>query len=128
MAERVSTLPSHSLHISDLSLTPCSVDSVAEATYSGVPQIILPVWYDLYTLALRAEWLGNGIYANKGVEPNLSGPLLADAIVRTLRNHEGEEGHRIKIRAKELARICRRERGDRKAAEAIVAAAQGGIE
>jgi hypothetical protein len=90
-----------------------------------VPSIILPVWFDLYTLALRAEWLGNGIYANKGVEPYIDGPLFADAIVRTLRDREDEEGYQMKMKATELAKICKKERGDRKAGEAIVAAAMG---
>jgi UDP:flavonoid glycosyltransferase YjiC (YdhE family) len=100
------------------------LDSLIEATYSGVPSIILPVWFDLYTLALRTEWLGNGIYANKGVEPYIDGSLLADAIVRTLKDREGEEGYRIKFKAEELARVCKHaERGDMKAAEAIIAAA-----
>jgi UDP:flavonoid glycosyltransferase YjiC (YdhE family) len=106
-------------------MQPCPSDSLIEAIHSGVPSIILPVWFDLYTLAIRTEWLGNGIYANKGVEPHLDGPLFADAIVRTLKDREGEEGYRIKMKAAELARICRRERGDKKAGEAIIAAALG---
>jgi UDP:flavonoid glycosyltransferase YjiC (YdhE family) len=100
-------------------------DSVIEAAYAGVPQIVIPAWFDLYTLAVRTEWLGHGIYANKGFEPNIDGPLLCDAIVRTLRDEEGEEGNRIKIRADEIGKICRKERGDRKAADAIIAAAEG---
>jgi hypothetical protein len=44
--------------------------------------------------------------------------------VRTLKDREGEEGYRIKFRAEELARVCKHaDRGDMKAAEAIIAAA-----
>lgn len=96
-----------------------------EAMYAGRPHLILAAWFDLYTLATRAEWLGCGLQANKGVEPAISGPLLADALVTVLRDREGEEGARIKKRAEEVGRLCREERGDQVAAEAIVQVALG---
>jgi UDP:flavonoid glycosyltransferase YjiC (YdhE family) len=101
-------------------------DSLIEATYAGVPQIILPAWFDLYTLAMRTEWLGYGISGNKGSEPELNAEKFADALVRLLRDKPGEEGERIRERAGEIGRMCRKERGDRKAADAILRVARGG--
>jgi UDP:flavonoid glycosyltransferase YjiC (YdhE family) len=100
-------------------------DSIIEATYAGVPQAILPAWIDLYTLSVRTEWLGCGVRANKGAEPGIDGPQLADTLVRLLRDGEGEEGWRIKKKAVELGTMCRRVRGDRRAADAILKAAEG---
>lgn len=74
---------------------------------------------------MRAEWLGTGIYANRGAEPNIDAPQLADALVRVLRDKEGEEGYRIRKKADETGRMCRRERGDRRAADAILKTARG---
>jgi UDP:flavonoid glycosyltransferase YjiC (YdhE family) len=91
----------------------------------GVPQVILPVWFDLYGYAVRAEWLGIGIYANRGAEPTIDAPQLADALVRVLRDKEAEEGGRIRAKAGEVGRMCRRGRGDRRAADAILRAARG---
>jgi UDP:flavonoid glycosyltransferase YjiC (YdhE family) len=113
---------------SDDKVTQNALDSVIEAMYAGRPHLILAAWFDLYTLAARAEWLGCGLQANKGVEPSISGPLLADALVTVLRDREGEEGARIKSRAEELGRLCRVKRGDQVAAEAIVQAALGSRE
>jgi UDP:flavonoid glycosyltransferase YjiC (YdhE family) len=83
--------------------------------------VILPAWLDLYTLAVRTEWLGCGIRANKGAEPGIDGAQLANALVQLL----SEDGTRIRERAGEVGRMCRRERGDRRAADAILRAAKG---
>jgi predicted RNase H-like nuclease (RuvC/YqgF family) len=85
----------------------------------------LPQWYDTYTLGVRVETLEHGIYANKGCEPDLDATQLADAVVRVLRDREGEEGHHIRMRARELARLCQARRGDVVAADAILAVASG---
>lgn len=95
-------------------------DSIIEAMYAGCPHLLLAAWYDLYTLSARAEWLGCGLQANNGVEPAISGPLLADALVLAL---DSEEGDRMKRRADDLGRLCRERRGDQLAAEAILHAA-----
>jgi UDP:flavonoid glycosyltransferase YjiC (YdhE family) len=89
-----------------------------------VPQIVLPAWYDLYTLAVRVETLGHGIYANKGYEPTINCQQLTHAIVRVLQDRRGEEGHRIKARCVELARGCLGRRGDKHAGDVIIAAAK----
>jgi hypothetical protein len=83
------------------------------------------MWFDLYTLSVRVESLGHGIYANKGHEPGFHAGQLADAIVRILCNRPGEEGHSIKMKALEIAKPCRALRGDQRAADVVLAAAQG---
>ena len=37
----------------------------------GVPQVILPLWFDTYNIAVSAEHLSIGIYANRGVAPHV---------------------------------------------------------
>jgi hypothetical protein len=76
-------------------------------------------------LAVRTEALGHGIYANKGAPMRIDGPQLANALLRVLCDAPGEEGAALKTRAAELATLCRRERGDLRAADAMLAAARG---
>ena len=83
------------------------------------------MWFDLYSLATRTEWLGHGIYANRGVEPGIDGQLLADALVRVLDDAPGSEGHRIRSKAAAIAEILQRTGGPKVAAEAVVNLALG---
>jgi UDP:flavonoid glycosyltransferase YjiC (YdhE family) len=83
------------------------------------------MWYDLYTIAVRVEALGHGIFANRGHETEIEPALLADALVRVLCDHDGEEGSRIRNKAKELGKLCRGARGDLKAADVIFKLASG---
>ena len=71
---------------------------------AGVLQIILPQWLDLYEYAVRTEWLGHGIYANKGHPARIDAFQLSDAFVRVL----GEDGLLMRDRASEIAEACRR--------------------
>jgi hypothetical protein len=81
------------------------------------------MWLDLYTLAVRVETLGHGIYANRGYEPTFKGPPLADALVRVLKDRPGEEGYDIKMKAEEIAKACQATKGDETAVDTIVKAA-----
>ncbi|EKM57054.1 glycosyltransferase family 1 protein [Phanerochaete carnosa HHB-10118-sp] len=96
-------------------------NSVHEAAYAGVPQIILPQWLDLYDYAVRVEWLGHGIYANKGHAAKIHTPQLADAFVRVLSDGEGRV---MKNKALEVADACRRGGGVGKVAETLLSAAR----
>lgn len=87
---------------------------------AGVPQIILPQWLDLYDYAVRVEWLGHGIYANKGHAAKIHAPQLADAFVRVLSDGEGKT---LKKKALEIAEACRRGGGVGKVAETLLSAA-----
>jgi len=68
---------------------------------TGVPQVVLPVWVDLYDFATRAEWLGIGIWGNKKAAPSWSSEELSASILRTL--GDGEEATRIRKNARDLA-------------------------
>ncbi|KIP07363.1 glycosyltransferase family 1 protein [Phlebiopsis gigantea 11061_1 CR5-6] len=92
-------------------------NSVHEAAYAGVPQIILPQWLDLYDYAVRVEWLGHGIYANKGRPAKFHAGQLADAFVRILSDTEGRA---IKERALEVAAACRRGGGVHRVAKTLL--------
>lgn len=94
-------------------------NSVHEAAYAGVPQIILPQWLDLYDYAVRVEWLGHGIHANKGHAAKIHAPQLADAFVRVLSDGEGMA---MKKKALEIAEACRQGGGVAKVAETLISA------
>lgn len=99
-------------------------DSVYEATYAGVPQVILAMWYDLYTLASRVETLGHGIFANRGFETSIDIQKLTDALVCLLWEND-PRGLAMRTRARELAEGCKKSRGDERAADIIWRAATG---
>ena len=92
-----------------------------ERQYSaGVPQIILPQWLDLYDYAVRVEWLGHGIYANKNYPAQIDAAQLADAFVKVL----VDEGGRLKKKSVEVSEACRRGGGVRTVAETVLKAAK----
>jgi len=94
-------------------------NSVHEAAYAGVPQIILPQWLDLYDYAVRVEWLGHGIYANKGFPAQIDATQLAEAFVKVLT----DEGNRLKNKALEISEACRRGGGVHTVGKTIISAA-----
>ncbi|KAF7595863.1 hypothetical protein BBP40_004356 [Aspergillus hancockii] len=64
-------------------------NSYQEAIQAGVPQVILPVWYDTYDFAWRAEWLGIGVWGSRKTAPVVSGPELGQALIRVLASDQG---------------------------------------
>ncbi|KAL4807393.1 hypothetical protein BDV18DRAFT_151993 [Aspergillus unguis] len=76
-------------------------NSYNEAVKAGVPQIILPVWYDCYDFATRVDYLGIGIWASKATAPAINEPELREAFLRILYNDEGTV---IKDKAREIAK------------------------
>ncbi|KAL2848801.1 hypothetical protein BJY01DRAFT_233777 [Aspergillus pseudoustus] len=75
-------------------------NSYNEAIRAGVPQVILPVWYDTYDFAQRVEYLGVGVWGSKMSAPAINGPELGKAIIRVL---HGEESLSMQERAKSIA-------------------------
>lgn len=71
---------------------------------------------------MRVEWLGHGIYANKGHAAKIHAPQLADAFVRILSDGEGKA---MKKKALEVAEACHRGGGVAKVAETLLLAARG---
>ncbi|KAL3457486.1 hypothetical protein BJX64DRAFT_280577 [Aspergillus heterothallicus] len=75
-------------------------NSYNEAIRSGVPQIILPVWYDTYDFARRVEYLGVGLWGSKTSAPAINGPELGKALIRVLYS---EESSLMRDKAKSIA-------------------------
>jgi hypothetical protein len=67
--------------------------------------------------------MGHGIYANRGSETKIDAAKLAAALITVCGG--SAEGEKIRERATELGHVCRRTRGDERAAGAILAAARG---
>ncbi|KAL4789933.1 hypothetical protein BDV19DRAFT_394536 [Aspergillus venezuelensis] len=63
-------------------------NSFNEAARAGVPQIVLPVWFDTYDYASRVEYLGIGVWANKKSAPAINAPELGKAFLRVLSSEE----------------------------------------
>lgn len=68
---------------------------------AGVPHVVLPVWFDTYDFATRAEWLGIGAWGNRSVAPNLDGGELGEALVRVVAS---DESVKMFLQAQEIAR------------------------
>ena len=56
-------------------------------------------------MAIRAEYVGIGIYGNRSVAPNIDGTELAAAISRLL--SPGEEARKFAQKAKAIGELCR---------------------
>ncbi|KIK66143.1 glycosyltransferase family 1 protein [Collybiopsis luxurians FD-317 M1] len=87
----------------------CSVhhggaNSFFEAVSAGVPQIILPVWYDTYDYATRAEWLGIGLWGSHRSAPKAESSEFGHALLRVAGSSSEADGFRDK--AKRLAESC----------------------
>lgn len=72
---------------------------------AGVPQIILAQWFDLYDMAVRAEYVGIGIYGNQSVAPDFDAVEFGAAISRLL--SPGEEAEKFARKAREIGELCR---------------------
>ncbi|KAL3474334.1 hypothetical protein BJX99DRAFT_231662 [Aspergillus californicus] len=64
-------------------------NSYNEAMRAGVPQIILPTWFDTFDFAARVEYLGVGVWGSKLKAPAIHGPELGEALIRVLHSEEG---------------------------------------
>lgn len=45
-----------------------------EAIGTGIPQVVLPVWVDLYDFAIRVEYLGVGVWGSRNAAPDVCVP------------------------------------------------------
>ncbi|KAL4933580.1 uncharacterized protein BDV17DRAFT_279222 [Aspergillus undulatus] len=75
-------------------------NSYNEAVRAGVPQIVLPVWFDTYDYASRVEYLGIGVWGSKPSAPAINGPELGKAFIRVLHS---EESSTMRQKAKVIA-------------------------
>lgn len=75
--------------------------SLTESLFSpsaGIPQIVLPLWFDTYDFAHRVEYLGIGVWGSRSQAPTVHGWELGEALIRVLASGESV-GFREKARA-----------------------------
>ncbi|KAG8629713.1 hypothetical protein KVT40_001332 [Elsinoe batatas] len=98
----------------------CSVhhggaNSFYEACRAGVPQLVVPIWWDTYEYAERAKYHRIGAIGNPGVAPSVDPDFFGSELVRVLGDDD------IKRRATEVGAACgRRGEGREIAADAIL--------
>ena len=71
---------------------------------ASVPHIILPLWFDTYDYAQRAEYLGIGIYPNRRTAPHIRAKDFSEAISAVVGDSIGAS--RFGKRARELGCCC----------------------
>ena len=86
-------------------------------TSAGVPQVVLPLWWDTYEYATQAEWLGGGVWGNRKHAPNVNADEVFGAVLKVL---DSENGRSIRNRASEVALLFKDRPGRDVAAEHIV--------
>lgn len=101
----------------------CSVhhggaNSFYEALGSGVPQVVLPVWYDTYDFANRVEYLGIGLWASKATAPHVDADEFSQAVMAVV--DQGEDGRMRRVRARELREMCQKAGGRNRACAKII--------
>lgn len=84
----------------------------------GIPQVVLPQWFDTYDCPSRVEWLGIGLHGSRVVAPKIAAPELSSALLRVLKDTG------IQSRARAIGDICKTTEGRVFAHDQIVAYAQ----
>jgi hypothetical protein len=95
-------------------------NSYYESCYAGVPQIVLPVWYDTFSYAAKVEFLGLGVYGNKGSEPGVTNAGFTKALTTVLADRV------IREKAKAIGDLCRKMVGREVACDQITELARKG--
>ncbi|KAI0505116.1 hypothetical protein F5B22DRAFT_538212 [Xylaria bambusicola] len=88
-----------------------------EAIAAGVPQVIIPMWFDLYNYAQLAEEIGVGVYATRGTAPNWTAEDLRRSFLKVVDG--GQDSLRMRNKAKELGELAQKEPGRLTAAREI---------
>ncbi|KAM6534453.1 hypothetical protein FALCPG4_004090 [Fusarium falciforme] len=91
-----------------------------EAILYGVPQVVLPVWFDTYTYAATAEYRGVGIWPTKDTAPAWEAESLGKAFLDALSDET------MKEKAEKLGEIARQYEGRYLAARDIAEMAAKG--
>lgn len=90
---------------------------------TGVPQVIIAMWVDLYDYAARAEWLGVGIWGNRQVAPFWTGEEIGESVLKIISNTTGTS---YRERARAFATSPTQPAGQVVAAGEIVKAVKSG--
>lgn len=84
---------------------------------TGVPQVVLPLWADLYDYAVRVEMLGIGVWGSKRSTPNWTAEELGGAFFKAL--GDSDEAVSMRKKAGELGRQFQKNPGRITAASEI---------
>ena len=85
---------------------------------SGVPHIVLPVWFDTYDYAQRAEFLNIGIFGSKTSAPGVRAEEFGRALVRI--TGDDEEAVKFRTSANHLRELCRAKGNGRELASVAI--------
>jgi UDP:flavonoid glycosyltransferase YjiC (YdhE family) len=80
----------------------------------GIPQVILPQWFDTYDCASRVEWLGIGLHGSRSVAPKINDSELGSALLRVLKDKW------IQTQARVIGDLCKTTEGREVAHDQIV--------
>ncbi|WZH43095.1 uncharacterized protein QYS62_004097 [Fusarium acuminatum] len=96
-----------------------------EAVYAGIPQIVMPLWADLYNYAVLVESIGIGVWACPNTSPDWTVEKLALAILKVVDG--GKASLLMRSKARELGnRIQASEKGRDIAARKVAELAHTG--
>ncbi|KAI1337305.1 UDP-Glycosyltransferase/glycogen phosphorylase [Xylariaceae sp. FL0016] len=98
--------------------------SFNEAIVAGVPQVVIPMWEDLYNFAQLAEDLGVGVYATRKTAPAWTVDGLTDGFLAALTDSDRSRG--MMSEARRLGEIARETQGRDIAAQEVARWAYGG--
>lgn len=88
---------------------------------AGIPHVICPAWFDLYTMAARVEYLNIGFYASKASPPNLDATEISDGLITALDlSPENTKGEEICQNALKLGEITRAYGGAKVAVDKVL--------
>ncbi|KAG9316542.1 glycosyltransferase family 1 protein [Chiua virens] len=93
-------------------------NSFYEGVWSGVPQIILPVWFDTFDYACRVEYLNIGLFGNKTCAPDVQAEEFGTALVRV--TGHSQEAVALRASAQRLREVCRAKGSGRELASAAI--------
>ncbi|CAG9942683.1 unnamed protein product [Clonostachys rosea f. rosea IK726] len=96
-----------------------------EAILAGVPQMILPLWFDLFNFANIAEYLGIGIWAGRSTTPEWVAETLVEGFRTAL---VGPSSVSLREKAQKLGEVARQYDGRKIAADEIARLAAIGKE
>ncbi|KAI8954681.1 hypothetical protein F4801DRAFT_532616 [Xylaria longipes] len=108
-------------------------NSYFEATWAGIPHVILAMWYDTFDYATRIEYLGIGVYGNRAAgrncvvnNENYQAPLMVDgqefgdALLKVVGRVKGDRNaDAMREKAAQLGEVCRKSGGRTEAARII---------
>ncbi|KAI1861171.1 hypothetical protein JX265_009790 [Neoarthrinium moseri] len=94
-----------------------------EAVATGVPQLVLPQWFDLYNFAQLTEDIGVGVWGCRETSPHWTVECLRHALLRVVR---GESGRQMKERAAHFEEAAQNSPGQQAAAREIARLASSG--